>query len=338
MEKKMDAMEGCLEMGTEGKGRNVSNSVLAQVARRAKVSSGTVSRVFNNSDLIPEGTRSRVLAAARELKFRPRVGIRAPQVALITEPPQKTVMGGYVSSLTQYICHALSRADAGVTMITEDRIEKLGSSWFDGIIGVSWEDKTIETLRGIQNIPIVWLCDQYCDVFHSIFVDGRETGRLAGEYLVSRGHRRIAVIHDVDYTGTLRAEGLAEAMAARGGSPATELLRLPNSMPLHLAVKQLICAGCTAVWVTGEDMKVLEVNWLIQELAGKKVPDEISILGFENPGISEFCRPSLSTIVSPLREMAEEAVRLALGENTDERVKVRMSNRVIERNSVAFIK
>ena len=68
-----------------------SSSVLAQVAKKACVSSGTVSRVFNNSELIPDGTRSRVLSAARELGFRPRVGVRTPQIALITEPPQKTV-------------------------------------------------------------------------------------------------------------------------------------------------------------------------------------------------------------------------------------------------------
>ena len=61
-----------------------TTSVLAQVAKKACVSSGTVSRVFNNSELIPDGTRSRVLSAARELGFRPRVGVRTPQIALIT--------------------------------------------------------------------------------------------------------------------------------------------------------------------------------------------------------------------------------------------------------------
>ena len=114
-----------------------TTSVLAQVAKKACVSSGTVSRVFNNSELIPDGTRSRVLSAARELGFRPRVGVRTPQIALITEPPHKTVMGGYVNTMTQYICHALSRSDATVRMITEDRIDNLVNSWFDGIIGVS---------------------------------------------------------------------------------------------------------------------------------------------------------------------------------------------------------
>jgi len=109
-------------------------------------------------------------------------------------------------------------------------------------------------------------------------------------------------------------------------------------MPLHLAVKQLIDAGCTAVWVTGEDMKVLEVNWLIQELAGKRVPEEISLMGFENPGISEFQRPSLTTIASPLHEAAEKAVEIVLSDDSDTLKKVKLANRLIERNSVISLK
>ena len=314
-----------------------SSSVLAQVAKKACVSSGTVSRVFNNSELIPDGTRSRVLSAARELGFRPRVGVRTPQIALITEPPQKTVMGGYVNTMTQYICHALSRSDATVRMITEDRIDNLVNCWFDGIIGVAWEDHTIEILKGIKNIPVIWLSNLYKEYFHCIYIDGTETGNLAGDYLVNKGHRRIAVIHDVDYAGHLRADGVGEAMRRKGIDPAQNLMKIPNSMPLHLAVKQLIDAECTAVWVTGEDMKVLEVNWLIQELAGKRVPEDISLMGFENPGISEFLCPSLTTIASPLHEMAEKAVELVLRDDLRELRQIKMQVRLIERNSITRI-
>ena len=134
---------------------NGTSGVLAQVALRARVSTGTVSRVFNNSALIPSETRSRVLSAARELGFRPRVGVRNKQIALVTEPPYKTVMGGYVNTLTQHICYALSRLDAGITMITEDRIDNLTDCWFDGVIGIAWEDRTIDILKQLHNIPYV---------------------------------------------------------------------------------------------------------------------------------------------------------------------------------------
>lgn len=311
--------------------------LLAQVAHRANVSTGTVSRAFNNSPLIPVETRGRVLDAARELGFRPRVGVRNQQIALITEPPHKTIMGGYVNTLTQYICFALSRANAGISLVTEDRLDDLANVWYDGIIGIAWEERTIQTLRALQAVPIVWLSDNYADRFHTVYFDGRKTGRLAGDYLLDKGHVKLAIVHDGDYTGGERAAGVAEAMAARGFDPRTQLVDIVNAMPLHVAVKQLIDRGATAVWVTGEDMKVLEVSWLLQELAGKRIPRDISLMGFENPGISEFLRPSLTTIACPMRDMAEAAVAMVLDKtaSADAPRKQELPVTLIERASVA---
>lgn len=313
-----------------------SSGVLAKVAQRANVSGGTVSRVFNNSFLIPPETRSRVLSAARELGYRPRVGVRSKQIALVTEPPHKTVMGGYVNTLTQYICYALSCADAGITMITEDRIDNLQNCWYDGIIGIAWETRTIELLKALKNIPIVWLSDDHSNYFHTIFLDCEATGRLAGNYLYSKGHRRVAVIHESDYTGVGRMKGLRDFFLEQGVA-ADQLCDVSCSAPLHLAVKQVMDFGATALWVTGEDMKVIEVNWLLQELAGVRVPEDISLLGFENPGISEFQRPSLTTIASPLREIAEKAVELVLSEGITSLQRIELPVRLIERNSVRSI-
>ncbi|WP_294481864.1 LacI family DNA-binding transcriptional regulator [uncultured Victivallis sp.] len=320
------------------KGSGSSNGVLAQVAFRARVSTGTVSRVFNNSSLIPSETRSRVLSAARELGFRPRVGVRNKQIALVTEPPHKTVMGGYVNTLTQHICYALSRLDAGITMITEDRIDNLTDCWFDGVIGIAWEDRTIDILKQLHNIPMVWFSENQSAWCHTVFPNCYTTGQIAGEYLLGKGHRKIAVIHDMDYTGGGRVEGVRIAMRNAGLNPDELLLALSSSEPLHLAVKQLIDAGCTAVWVPGEDMRALEVNWLIQELAGKRIPEDISLLGSENPGISEFQRPSLTTIAIPLHEMAEIAVDLVMQGDVSCLRKIELPAKLIERNSVSVLK
>ncbi len=324
--------------GNRVKSNTAASGVLAQVASRAQVSTGTVSRVFNNSSLIPSETRSRVLSAARELGFRPRVGVRSKQVAIVTEPPHNTVMGGYVNTLTQHICYALSRVDAGITMITEDRIGNLADCWFDGVIGIAWEDRTIDILKKIHNIPMVWFSENQSSWCHTVFPNCYATGKLAGEYLIGKGHRKIAVIHDMDYTGCGRAEGVSMKMREAGIDPAGNLIDLSSKEPLHLAVKQLIDSGCTAVWVPGEDMRALEINWLIQELAGKRVPEDISLLGSENPGISEFQRPSLTTIAIPLHEMAEIAVDLVMQGECEILRKIELSPKLIERNSVSTIR
>ncbi len=320
----------------EAKVKNGSSGtgVLAQVAARARVSTGTVSRVFNNSAQIPPETRSRVLMAARELGFRPRVGIRNKQIALVTEAPHKTVMGGYVNTLTQYLCYALSRANAGITMITEDRIGDLSHCWFDGVIGIAWEEATFSILKKLHNTPVVWFSDDQSEWCHTIYQDSRKTGRLAASCFLGKGHRKLAVIHDLDYTGRGWIEGMRQAMEEAGADP-KDLLALPSSGQLSQAVKKIIDAGCTAVWVPGEDMKALEMNWLIQELAGKRIPEDISLLGAENAHISEFQRPSLSTIALPLREMAEKAAEIIMREESGPLERIEMPVRLIERNSVA---
>lgn len=317
-------------IGSDGQG-------LAQVAARADVSVATVSKVFNNSPQIPSDTRVRVMQAARQLGVRPRIGVRTRQIALITEPPWKTRMGGYVNTLTQYVCFALSRADVGITMLTEDRIERLSDCWFDGVIGVAWEAGTVERLKALHGVPVVWFSDMHAESFHAVSVDPVRTGRLAGDHLVGKGHRRIAVVHDPDWTGERRAAGVAAALRAQGADADAGLLLLPNDMPMHLVVQRIIAAGSTAVWVTGEDLKVLEVSWLLQELAGRRIPDDISLMGFENPGISEFLRPSLTTVVSPLREMAERAVELVLRGPGDGPQRIELAATLIERNSVRRI-
>ena len=279
-----------------------------------------------------------MLSAARELGFRPRVGVRSKQIAIVTEPPHRTVMGGYVNTLTQHICYALSRVDAGITMITEDRIGNLADCWFDGVIGIAWEDRTIEILKKIHNIPMVWFSDNQSSWCHTVFTNCYENGKLAGQYLLGKGHRRIAVIHDPDYTGCGRAEGIRIAIREGGFEQDGFLLALSSSEPLHLSVKRLIDNGCTAVWVPGEDMRALEVNWLLQELSGKRVPEDISLLGSENPGISEFQRPSLSTISIPLHDMAEIAVDLVMEGECKILRKVEIPAKLIERNSVMSLK
>ncbi|RXL85255.1 LacI family transcriptional regulator, partial [Citrobacter sp. AAK_AS5] len=61
---------------------------------------------------------------------------------------------------------------------------------------------------------------------------------------------------------------------------------------------------------------------------------DISLMGFENPGVSEFQRPSLTTIASPLRDMADKAVEIVLRGRCGPLEKVRMNAQLIERNSV----
>ena len=68
------------------------------------------------------------------------------------------------------------------------------------------------------------------------------------------------------------------------------------------------------------------------------MPEDISLMAFENPGVSEFQRPSFTTIASPLRETAEKAVELVLADELDSLQKIELTDTLIERNSVMALK
>ena len=206
---------------------------------------------------------------------------------------------------------------------------------------IRFDSFTAEQLQILtSSVRPVVLCRSTLPVFNIKCVGSHlmETGMTAANYLYRKGHRRIAVIHDPDYTGCGRAEGIRIAIREGGFEQDGFLLALSSSEPLHLSVKRLIDNGCTAVWVPGEDMRALEVNWLLQELSGKRVPEDISLLGSENPGISEFQRPSLSTISIPLHDMAEIAVDLVMEGECNILRKVEIPAKLIERNSVMSLK
>lgn len=319
------------------KGSKTTTAVLSQIAVQANVSLGTVSRAFNNSNQIPSETRSRIFSVARRLGFRPRVGIRNKQIALVTELPQNTVMGGSISSLTLHICFALSRNQIGVTMITKECIDKLFEYWFDGVIEIIRLNEHMNDLENL-NLPVIRLYDDQSDRHHTVFTNNYDTGLQAGRYLIGKGHRKIAVIQEMDDSGQKRFEGIGVAMKEAEINTEKALLNLSGAESLHLAAKQLIDANCTAVWVPSEELNALKVNWLIQELAGRKVPEEISLLGSETPGISEFMRPALTTFAQPLREMAEKAVEIVINEHLSVPRKINFPIKLIERNSVFNLK
>ena len=193
-----------------------------------------------------------------------------------------------------------------------------------------------ELLKTLKNVPIVWLSDEHADSFHTIFLDCEATGRLAGNYLYSKGHRKVAVIHESDYTGRGRMKGFRDVFLEQGGTP-EQICDILCTVPLHLAVKHVLDFGATALWVTGEDMKALEVNWLIQELAGKRVPEDISLITFYSPEITPFLLPEQTCIRQDFDQLARIAMEkvCALIEEEETDVGILLPNEFIEGNSVS---
>lgn len=317
-----------------------NNATIYDVAAIAEVSVGTVSRVFNNSVSVADETRRRVLDVASKLGCRPRTAVRRLQIALITEPPEKTVMGGFVSCVTQHLAFALSRNGLGMMLITEDNLSLLSQGMVDGVIVAAWRPETFDLLSTLNGKPVVVInrCDD-TNLFNVVATDHKASGIMVAEQLLSKGHRRMAfVAGSADWGSQARVQGIREAHKIRGLSMDDELMIFREGKPLYQALKFIINRKADCIWLCDEDMAAIEGLQFLQDVMGLRIPEDISVIANENPGITEHLRPSLTALSQPLKELSDCAVHrimeLIEKEQDEAPSTILLDNTLIMRDSV----
>jgi DNA-binding LacI/PurR family transcriptional regulator len=315
-------------MGTAGAG-------LRQVAERAGISVATASAILSSSrsnTRFSAGTRERVLNAAQELRYQPNALARA-----LTGQPTRTigvlfglerasvaVASPYVFTVLQGIVAAAAEARYNVTLFTEPwhgasvSAGAVRDGRTDGIIVIApTSDSDILSYLAEFEIPVVSITSPVEEgLAPSVDIDNVAGARMATEYLVSLGHRRIAHLTG-DYilrSGVERRDSFLSTMA-QAGLPVPppylvpglytfqsgfegglHLLSLPIPPTAIFAASDNIAQG---LFAAARQMKVA-------------VPDQLSIIGFDDLPDSLMMEPPLTTIRQPLVEIGEEAARLLL--------------------------
>ncbi len=319
--------------------RPAKKSTIYDLARLAKVSPGTVSRVLNNRDRVKSETRDRVLRAATELNLKPQASIRARQIAILTEPGYTDRVEGYAATLAAHLAFAFSRRNMGV-FLPSNPLEQLPGMFLDGVVAVT-ADKQLQTmLTELEaRIPVI-----YMDKFdaspreYSVCSDHFASGNLAARHFLARGKRKLAFFGGNYRPFAERLAGFKKALADAKVPVDERLVSLFGLESSHLAVlTRMVRAGADAIYVPGTSYQAMEVLHMLTYAMGVKVPQDISVVGGENEGISALQNPPLTTIAEPLRDMADRAVemldRLTSGETVAPR-HVMLPVRLIERDSV----
>jgi LacI family transcriptional regulator len=294
------------------------STTIRDVAQRAGVGQGTVSRVLNGSSQVSPATRERVERAISELNYRPNLiaqsfaSGRTEAVAVIapfiTRPSVVERLRGIerVVSLRdyQFIVYNVESAERRSACLRDvprrDRI--------DGLVLISLVPTEAERVH-IQSsdVPYV-LIDGHETVGTSVGIDDIEGGRTATEHLLSLGHRRIAFIGDflddplsLNFTSSrLREQGYRAALEQRGisvprayvrhGRHDREVARTIGRELLQLPERpQAVFAA--------SDTQALGVLLAARDL-GLRIPDDVSLIGFDDIEIAEFC--GLTTVRQPL--------------------------------------
>lgn len=286
---------------------------LEQVARRAKVSTATVSRVLNNASVVKNSTRARVMRAIEELKYHPNLharnlaGGKSNTIGVIVSNMENPFFFDIYKTVES---DAHSHGFEVVVANTDYRSEQLVSSIrlmigrrVAGLAAIvsEMEPALIEELTE-SRIPVV-----FYDVGVSrknvanIRVNYRRGVEKVIDYLHSLGHRRLGFVghHAVLEPINERLKTVIEA-AAR--FPSLEVRTAADTDTLEggrQAARALLGTGYrpTALICVNDIMAVGALRELRER--GIRVPQDMSVTGFDNVKLSEFCYPALTTVHIP---------------------------------------
>ena len=314
-------------------------STIRDVAAESGFSPATVSIVLNNAPLsryIQATTKERIIKAARKLGYQPNQLARSLRsrrnntiglvVFDITDPFCTPILRGIENSLYQssYVSvladahNELSRFERYLEMLLERRVEGM-------IVIANWTLVDINLLADLEkrNIPTVVIGRELVrDSINSIMVDNEAGGRLALQHLYSLQHRKIAFVRGPKMVvdSPIRWAGINAFAHSVGLSIDPKLVvelperKEPNSSfeGGYRAVEELVRRKkpFTAV-LAFDDMTALGVMRGLAEL-GIKVPEQCSVIGFDDVAPAALAMPALTTVRQPMESMGSTAVEIVV--------------------------
>ena len=310
---------------------------IKDIARTANVSHSTVSRALSNSPLVNPATAEKIRKIAAEVNFRPSavgrslatgrtytIGVVA---ASLTRPFVAEILAGIeeVASQRGYtVIVASSKGDPEREMAIVQQFE---DRRVDGVLLIASRVRSISSsLLEEMHIPMVSVDDhQAADETGSVFVDNTAATHAAIRFLAQLGHRRIAYLGDRNgfESNTLRHDGYRAALQSLGIAYDAALVVEGDSDAEGgmRAMEQLLVAGerPTAVFCFN-DMTALGALAAIYQRQ-LRVPQDISVVGFEDLPIAAFTQPPLTTVRQPRgpigRIAADTLFALVSGGKTD---------------------
>ncbi|MGW4056695.1 LacI family DNA-binding transcriptional regulator [Amycolatopsis sp. NPDC004747] len=303
-----------------------SRVTIRDVAARAGVSVATVSKVINERYGVSAATLARVRAVIEEL------GYEASLVAQSLRNHRTNVIGILVADLEPFSTELLKgAADAIRGSGFELVVYSAGGRTGDPI---GWEKRYLSRLSGtlvdgavlvtptvslevVPGTPVVAV-DPHTGPSHlpTIDSDNLRGAQLATEHLLDLGHRRIAFLAgrpDLQ-SAELRKTGYLRALTAAGITPDEDLIRIGAYDPeVSAASAHALLTGPdrpTAVFAAN-DISAIATVGAAREL-GLAVPDDLSVVGFDNVPESALCSPPLTTVDQPIREMGHRAIRMLI--------------------------
>jgi LacI family transcriptional regulator, gluconate utilization system Gnt-I transcriptional repressor len=325
---------------------------LREVAQRADVSAVTVSRVIRNPATVSERLRSRVAAAVRELGYVPN------QLASALASSQTGRVAVIVPSLTNGVFDDYLRAAHDIFVPSGFQVLVLNSNYTPGreekaiatalgqfseaiiLAGIEQTPQARKSLRqaGIPVVQTMELAEDPIDI--NIGLSQKDAGYAAARHLLDLGHRHVGhIAAPLDSRSRKRVAGYLDAVEEFNCSPTIASVDQPSSFALggRLLIELLTRSPLTTAVFCGNDNLALGALFECQRRR-IRVPEDLSIIGFNDLEFAASACPSLTTVATPRYEMAKRASELILeivrgsGERPKKR-QIDLGFRLVERES-----
>ncbi len=301
---------------------------MADVAREAGVSLMTVSRAVNNKDGISERTRQRVNAVADLLGYRPSliarslVTHRTGTIGLIvidnTNPFFSEIARGvehtaYTEGYSVFLCN--TEED---TQRERDVLRTLEEKRVDGIVLCSSRLPDDELGRALEQHPQSILVNRRFEAgsYGTVLIDDEYGAYTATQHLIERGHRAVGFLSgpESSFSGQQRRAGYHTALYQAGIDPVQNWERacLPVVESGRSAAHELLLAApeLTALLCYNDLSAVGAIKAC--EQSGRKVPDDVAIIGFDDIVLAALVTPALTTCHVPMYDMGQAAMRMLI--------------------------
>ncbi|MDP3723260.1 MAG: LacI family DNA-binding transcriptional regulator [Candidatus Omnitrophota bacterium] len=295
---------------------------IAEVARIAGVSTTTVSRVINEVSTVSDDNRRRVLEAVKKTKYRPNPSAqhlasgKANTVGLIIPRFEGVFHSYYALQVIKGIGLAAERIHCDLLLHITDGRTAPSPAAVDGLLFIDvygCEELLDRTLD--EGLPTMVVNHYLEDLPVScVAVDNKTAAERVVDYLARLGHREIATITGDLKTqaGLDRLDGFVNALKARQLPCKDAYLRYGDfGLSSARAATEVLLAlpdRPTAIFVASDDMALECINVALAK--GLRVPEELSVVGFDDNPIAAHARIPLTTVRQPLSEMGRRGFEL----------------------------
>jgi len=301
-------------------------ATITSVARVAGVAVGTVSKHLNGSGPVAVATARRIQRAIDQLGYR--VNLSARSLRARRSDSVGLILPNLANPFFAELAHAIQQAvtERGLqTLLCESDenpereqrlLEDLEARQVDGVLFVRAAERSVPG-QGAR-LPIVYV-DRAVAGRHSVSSDNKLGGALVAQHLLSLGHRRMAVLRADRAAGSCadRVRGFAGALRRRGASLREEdvLCGAPSAMGAHAQalecgrrVQELMSSRQppTAIFATSDVAAMVAARRLLE--LGFRLPEDVSLVGFDDIEMSAFVYPPLTTVRQDRAAMAREAI------------------------------